>query len=361
MLKECYYKDQTDFEPMDYAYLHRFIDRMIQYRYSHRGSYDDGERIDEIKRIDLNRLSYNTKLILLYCIHRHEAQELFLLPNLQPLENTPYRDIHFLLEEKKDNMKLSIDDFLNNIKELNEMIKEDISSKKLPDDFIFEIRCIGGFAMSYYNLREAGVTENMDSLIEINSIVKESIKQIAEEREIAVDWINDTMIQFYSDASSFHWQEVPWFLGKNTRIKVYVCSKEDLLKNKIGLAERYLQGESTQDRDAEIDFRDTLALLRSFDIYTGVNPAFAGVILEDMGINPEDYLSVFEGILDKDYRRDEDYYLFRMMSDVDRGKKSYDGFIELLDRLGLSAEEVRTVYSMYIQRFPKFYESFFRH
>ena len=106
MLKECYYMDQTDYMPVDYVYLHRFIDRMIQYRYSHKGSYDGKERIEEIRRIDLDRLTYNTKIILLYCINRHGALELLSLPNLQPLKQTPYTDIHYLLEGENSNMKL---------------------------------------------------------------------------------------------------------------------------------------------------------------------------------------------------------------------------------------------------------------
>lgn len=52
MLKECYYLDQSGFDNVDYVFLHRFIDRMIQYWDSYKGSYDGKRRIDEIKRID---------------------------------------------------------------------------------------------------------------------------------------------------------------------------------------------------------------------------------------------------------------------------------------------------------------------
>ena len=53
MLKECYYFDQSQYDNVDYIYLHRFIDRMIQYRNSTKGSYDGQKRREEIKRLDL--------------------------------------------------------------------------------------------------------------------------------------------------------------------------------------------------------------------------------------------------------------------------------------------------------------------
>lgn len=122
MLKECYYMDQTDFDKTDYVYLHRFIDRMIHYRNSYKGSYDGQKRIEEIKRIDLNKVSYNTKQILLFCIKRHDANELLLLPNLKELNDIECEEINFLKGEESMN-KLKVEDFLENIKKLNEEIK----------------------------------------------------------------------------------------------------------------------------------------------------------------------------------------------------------------------------------------------
>ncbi len=350
MLKECYYADQRDFDNIDYVYLHRFIDRMIQYRDSCKGSYDGSERINEIKRIDLNRVSYNTKLIFLYCIHKHGADELLRLPNLKELNEIEYKDIGFL--EREDRMKLRVDDFYNNIKELNEKIGELVKTGELPEDYVLTIKCIGGFAMSYWRLREGGMTEDMDSLVEINDTVKKAIAQIAAEHDLPHDWINDTMLHFYDNCDKYWWVEVPWFFGKQSRVKVYVCSKEDLLRNKIRFAEKYLEGVQNQDRDAEVDYRDTLSLLKDFGINMGTNPGYAKARLEMLKIYDKDYPRLFEAILGKDYEDDEDYMIFKMMVDVERGRKKYEDFKDLIQGLGYSVDDIKNFYSMYLNAFP---------
>lgn len=352
MLKECYYADQRDFDNIDYVYLHRFIDRMIQYRNSYKGSYDGKKRMDEIKRIDLDRVSYNTKLIFLYCIHKHGADELLQLPNLRGLGEIEYKDIGFL--ERGDQVKLRVDDFYNNIKELNEKIGELVGKSELPEDYILTIKCIGGFAMSYWRLREGGMTEDMDSLIEINDTVKKAIVQIAVEHDLPHDWINDTMLHFYDDSDKYKWVEVPWFFGKRSRVRVYVCSKEDLLRNKIRFAEKYLEGVQNQDRDAEVDYKDTLSLLNDFGISMGTNPGYAKARLETLRVYVKDYPGIFESILGKDYEDDEDYLIFRMIADVDMGKKDYGEFKELIDRLGYSVSDIKSFYSMYLDSFVNF-------
>ena len=353
MLKECYYFDQDQYDNVDYIYLHRFIDRMIQYRNSTKGSYDGQKRIEEIKRLDLDKVSYNTKLILLHCIYKHNAVELLKLPSLKGLAHLDYKDISFL-EEQKQFMKLKVEDFYNNIKKLNDAIKTLIEQKKLDADYIFEIKCIGGFAMSYWKLRESGLTEDMDSLIEINSMVKEAIRNIAKSEELPYDWINDTMINFYSNPDSFHWVEIPWFFGKDSKIKVYVCSKEDLLKNKIHFAEKYLEGIDNQDRDAEVDYKDTLSILNSFGISTGTNPAMIRIKLEEMGIYKKDYPRIYAQLIEDGEDEGEDYYILKGMRDVDKGKNDLDSFKDSISRFGYSLDDVINTYSMYVSEFPTF-------
>lgn len=352
MLKECYYLDQSDFDSVDYVYLHRFIDRMIQYRNSCKGSYDGNKRIDEIKRIDLDRMSYNTKLIFLYCIHKHGADELLTLPNLKGLNELEYKDIGFL--ERENQVKLRVEDFYNNIKELNARIGEFVNKGDLPEDYVLMIKCIGGFAMSYWRLREGGMTEDMYSLIEIDEAVKKLIVQIAVEHELPYDWVNDTMLHFYDSSDRYRWVEVPWYFGKESRVRVYVCSKEDLLKNKIGFAEKYLEGRSDQDRDAEIDYKDTLSLLNDMGINKGTNSGYARVRLEMFGIYVKDYPLLFASVLDTDHMDDEDYMIFKMIADVEKGKKHYEDFRELIGRLGYSSDDIRSFYSMYLDTFPVF-------
>lgn len=359
MLKECYYQDQTNFDRVDYVYLHRFIDRMIQYRNAYKGSYDGKKRIEEIKNIDLNRVSYNTKLILLFCIKRHDAKELLLLPNLKELNDIEDREIsqHKELEffrGEESMSKLRVEDFLENIKKLNNEIKRLIQNGELPLDYVFEIRCIGGFAMAYYKLRDGGMTEDMDSLVEIHEKVKETIKAIARKEELPLDWINDTMLNFYTDSSRFEWVEVPWFLGRDARIKIYVCSKEELLRNKIRFAESYLNKVNYQDRDCEIDYLDSLALLHNLGIGTGVNPSFAKVKLEEMRIYQKYYPKMFAMILGEDYLEDEEYYLFKSMIRVEKKEESFEEFERIVDSNGLTLEDVRNYYSMYIDEFRYF-------
>ena len=359
MLKECYYQDQSELDKLDYVHLHRFIDRMIQYRDTYKGSYDGRKRIEEIKNIDLNRVSYNTKLIFKYCIKKHNAEELLQLPNLKELNEVEdnaileYNDIALLNGEESVN-KLRVEDFLDNIKKLNASIKSLIVAGELPSDYMFEIRCIGGFAMAYYKLRDGGMTEDMDSLVEIDDKVKDAIKAIARKEELPLDWINDTMLNFYTDASMFEWVEVPWFLGRDSKIKIYVCSKEELLRNKIRFAESFLNKVNYQDRDCEIDYLDTLALLHNLGIGAGVNSSFAKVKLEEMRIYQKYYPKMFEVILGEDYKEDEEYYLFKSMVRVNKQEEPFEEFEKLIESNGLTLEDVRNYYSMYIEGFEGF-------
>ncbi len=85
MLKECYYFDQTNWKSEDYYTLHLFLTKMIENYDTTVGSYDGNKRIEEIKALDLSRMTEESK-VLLYCIIQNEKKQFLLdLPNLSAL------------------------------------------------------------------------------------------------------------------------------------------------------------------------------------------------------------------------------------------------------------------------------------
>ena len=75
MLKECYYFDQTNWKSEDYYTLHLFLTKMIENYDTTVGSYDGNKRIEEIKALDLSRMTEESK-VLLYCIIQNEKKQL---------------------------------------------------------------------------------------------------------------------------------------------------------------------------------------------------------------------------------------------------------------------------------------------
>lgn len=357
MLEHCYYFDQKNYTAQDYRYLRRYIDRMIQYRNSTKGSYNGKKRDEEIRQIDIGKLTERTKDLLCDCIRRHNAEELYHLPNLRSLAARTAGDMSFLWEEQ--GMKLNVEDFYHNLKELNSEIKRLTDNGQLPDNYLFEIKCIGGFAMSYWNIRDEGLTEDMDSLAEIDDIIKTCIRDIAKKDKLPLDWINDVMLRFYRE-ESFHWHPVEWYFGRDARIKLFVCSREDLLKNKLPMAEAYLEGRNFQDRDAEVDYKDTLNLLKSFKLGYGVNPAFIRVKLSNMGISLAKYPHMFHEIIEKGVEcGEEDFTVLSDINKVDRNELSMEEFVRRMqDSFGYTIEDIQEFYGLYLPEFPVFQKAF---
>ncbi len=353
MLKECYYFDQKDYTRQDYLELARYFDRMIEYRDGCKGSYNGEKRIEEIRKIDTQRLSENTKMLLARCIRIHRAEQLFELPNLQELRELPTDNLSFL--EGKERMKLRAEDFYRNLRLLNTAIQEAVEKGDLPKEYVFEIRCIGGFAMSYWNVREEGITEDMDSLQEIDDAVRKIIQRIAANEGLPVDWINDMMLWYYNP-KDFHWQPVDWFFGRNYRLRIFVCSKEDLLKNKMSMAESYLEGRNFQERNMERDYQDVLSLLRSLNIGFGTNPAMIQVKLANMGIAIKDYPKLYQEIITNGAACEpEDFLLLGCINRVDQGKMSFEEFKTVLTTdFGYTLENIREYYGIYLSEFPHF-------
>lgn len=355
MLKNCYYFDQKNYTRKDYMNLSRYIDRMIEYRGSDKGSYDGHKRMEEIRSIDVGRLSENTKRMLARSICIHHAEELFDLPNLKGLSGLGSDTPDF--PENKEKMKLGVNDFYANLKALNSEIVRGIEDGSLPEDYIFEIKCIGGFAMSYWSVRDEGLTEDMDSLVEIDAAVKEMIRKLAAGSELPLDWINDVMVKFYEE-KAFSWHQVEWFFGRNSKIRVYVCSKEDLLRNKIPLAENYLEGRNFQERNPEIDYRDTLSLLRALNIGFGTNPAMISIKLSNMGIRLADYPELYRMLIVNGAESDpEDEQILNGINKVERHEQPLIEFIaEIKANYGYTVKDVLAFYGMYMGEFPEFAE-----
>ena len=78
MLTQPYYLDQTGWDKDDYYTLHRYIHRMIFY---------NKKRMEEIKKLDLSRMTAETKTLLYCVIKYYHFDYLFDLQNIKPLEN----------------------------------------------------------------------------------------------------------------------------------------------------------------------------------------------------------------------------------------------------------------------------------
>lgn len=106
MLKECYYFDQTDWRPEDYYTLHLFLTKMVENYDTTVGSYDGKKRIEEIKALNLSRMTEESK-VLLYCIIQNEKRQFLLdLPNLSALrmQKPLEKPLHISTRRRKNNI-----------------------------------------------------------------------------------------------------------------------------------------------------------------------------------------------------------------------------------------------------------------
>ena len=78
-MTEPYYLDQFGWKSDDYYSLHRYLHRMLYYY---------NKRMDEIRKIDLNKTSKETR-VLMYCIINYYHLDFLMdLDNLIELKNT---------------------------------------------------------------------------------------------------------------------------------------------------------------------------------------------------------------------------------------------------------------------------------
>jgi len=86
-----YYENQKNWTSNDFYCLHRYLHRMLFY-------YD--KRIEEIKAIELEKLSIETKVIMYCIIKYYNLDFLFNLDNLKELKNCKPLNIPLILDEE---------------------------------------------------------------------------------------------------------------------------------------------------------------------------------------------------------------------------------------------------------------------
>ena len=122
-------------------------------------------------------------------------------------------------------IECTLDDFKDALEALNEKLKA--------HHITIEIRAIGGFAMLYNKLRSDGYTMDADTATnDMSEEVQELIREVAEEKGLDEDWINN---------DSYGLPEVTEIIGKlewitdnsYSNIMLYIAKIESLLLLKV--------------------------------------------------------------------------------------------------------------------------------
>ena len=107
-----------------------------------------------------------------------------------------------------------------------------LNEKLAAEKLIIEIRAVGGYALLFNKLRNDGYTVDVDTLTADYPVrVKELIREVAVEKGLEEDWINN-------DAYSLHetmgiYNEIEWLEDRSfSNIKLYVADLNSLLKLK---------------------------------------------------------------------------------------------------------------------------------
>ena len=173
------------------------------------------------------------------------------------------------------------------------IFKKSNSKERSGIDFPIEIYAIGGFSLMYYGLRYSG-TEDIDSAKLLQEPVKTLVRDISKEKEIPVDWLNDIPAsRLFYNLSSFKWRDTGW---KFDNICLYVVEIEDLLVNKLGVADKVLTQDT--DRSRIRDFDDVEGIIDKLGCdYNSIEDLenwFAG-----RGINLMDYPNVYDRFVER--------------------------------------------------------------
>lgn len=97
MERKIYYQDQSDWTKYEYSYLHRYLHRRLFYYKKY---------AEEISKLDLNKMTKETK-VLMYCIIKYYSYEFLIeqydnlseLADTRPLETTLILDDNPLPED----------------------------------------------------------------------------------------------------------------------------------------------------------------------------------------------------------------------------------------------------------------------
>ena len=162
-------------------------------------------------------------------------------------------------------LTVSLNDFKNYLTVLDERLTS-YKAKGNPElqriEYPVEIYAIGGFSLMYYDLRYSG-TEDIDSAKLLEEPVKKLVREIALEKELPIDWLNDIPAsKLYYNLSSFRWHETDW---KFDNLRLYVIDMEDLLLNKLGVADKVLMQDT--DRSRFRDFDDIEGIIDKLGCY----------------------------------------------------------------------------------------------
>ena len=119
----------------------------------------------------------------------------------------------------------SLGDFNDALEALNEKLKE--------SRITIEIRAIGGFAMLYNDLREGGYTMDVDTATkDMTAEVKTLIREVAEEKGLDEDWINNDSYKLTEVTDII--DKLEWHSDNSySNILLYIAKIESLLLLKV--------------------------------------------------------------------------------------------------------------------------------
>lgn len=178
-------------------------------------------------------------------------------------------------------LTVSLNEFKQYLLVLDERLtalRNDERSEASRIDYPVEIYAMGGFSLMYYGLRFSG-TEDIDSAKQLQEPVKQLIREIAKEKELPLDWLNDIpATKLFYDLGSYRWKDAGWGF-KN--ICLYVIEMEDLLVNKLGVADKVHMQDT--DRSHIRDFDDIESII---DTYFSFRSSYSRIFLQTFPFAP---------------------------------------------------------------------------
>ena len=155
-------------------------------------------------------------------------------------------------------LKITVEEFDNAFKLLNEKLNS--------NNLHIVVKAIGGYAMLKYGLRKDinnndGFSEDVDSVTEqYTPKILELIKEVAKERDLLEDWLNNEPINLPEVADVI--DELKWVLDKQySNITLYIADIDSLLLLKV----RAVEGGGLIPR--KTDKNDLIKILKFMGIY----------------------------------------------------------------------------------------------
>ncbi len=183
--------------------------------------------------------------------------------------------------------KLELSDFKRLLHELDAQIEErKFVDNRIASSVPFEIKAIGGFALLFHGARSNGVTEDIDSAIEIPSPIMELVHEISLKKNVPWDWLNQHGAhESVWQLESVEWIRIDWNFDN---FYLYAVDMISLLHDKLSWTEKYLMQEGISERDRYKDFGDVISLLWTLGINVGDVDEVTDYLI-DKGIDIEMY------------------------------------------------------------------------